>query len=54
LVQRKGANRDEDGYPIPAQWSDYLSLWAKRLTHLSAVGFNRSQSNQSKLGSHEN
>ena len=48
LVQRKGANRDEDGYPIPAQWSDYLSLWAK-ITHLSGRDLIAAQSNQSKI-----
>ena len=47
-IEKLTSPRDDDGYPIPAQWSDYLSLWAK-ITHLSGRDLIAAQSNQSKI-----
>lgn len=48
MVQHFTSGRDEDGYPIPEQWVDYMPLWAK-VTHLSGKDLIAAQANQSKI-----
>lgn len=48
MIQKKGSERDPDGYPIPVGWDDYKGLWAK-VTHLSGKDLIAAQANQSKV-----
>ncbi|RKG31490.1 phage head closure protein [Acinetobacter tianfuensis] len=48
MVQHFTSGRDEDGYPIPEQWTDYVQLWAK-VTHLSGKDLIAAQASQSKV-----
>ena len=47
-VQKLTSGRDEDGYPIPEQWVDYMPLWAK-VTHLSGKDLIAAQASNSKV-----
>lgn len=48
MVQHFTSGRDEDGYPIPEQWVDYMPLWAK-VTHLSGKDLIAAQASNSKI-----
>lgn len=48
-IQRdEGSKRNEDGYEDPANWQDFLHLWAK-VTPLSARDLIAAQANQSEV-----
>ena len=47
-VQKLTSGRDEDGYPIPEQWVDFMPLWAK-VTHLSGKDLIAAQASNSKV-----
>ncbi|WP_180073746.1 phage head closure protein [Acinetobacter sp. YH12231] len=47
-VQKLTSGRDEDGYPLHEQWTDYVQLWAK-VTNLSGKDLIAAQANQSKV-----
>ncbi len=47
-IQKLTSGRDEDGYPLPEQWTDYVQLWAK-VTHLSGKDLIAAQASQSKV-----
>lgn len=47
-VQKYQSGHDEDGYPLPEQWFDYVQLWAK-VTHLSGKDLIAAQASQSKV-----
>ncbi|MFU8927557.1 phage head closure protein [Acinetobacter puyangensis] len=44
----QSGGRDDDGFPIPAQWIDYKKLWSK-ITPLSAKDLITAQANQSEV-----
>ncbi|WP_151802640.1 phage head closure protein [Acinetobacter guillouiae] len=46
-IQQKTDGRDENNYPIPEQWVDYKTLWAK-ITPLSARDLIAAQAAQSE------
>lgn len=48
MVQHFASGRDEDGYPLPEQWVDYMPLWAK-VTHLSGKDLIAAQASNSKV-----
>ncbi|WP_180114975.1 phage head closure protein [Acinetobacter sp. YH12063] len=48
MVQKLTSGKDDDGYPIPEQWVDYMPLWAK-VTHLSGKDLIAAQASNSKV-----
>ncbi|WP_168378347.1 phage head closure protein [Acinetobacter cumulans] len=48
MVQKLTSGKDEDGYPIPEQWVDYMPLWTK-VTHLSGKDLIAAQASNSKV-----
>lgn len=47
-IQKLTSGRDEDGYPIPEQWTDYVQIWAK-VSHLSGKDLIAAQASNSKI-----
>ena len=48
MVQKLTSGKDDDGYPIPEQWVDFMPLWAK-VTHLSGKDLIAAQASNSKV-----
>lgn len=47
-VQKLTSGKDDDGYPTPEQWVDFMPLWAK-VTHLSGKDLIAAQASNSKI-----